>query len=150
MALITPWSASISGSISGRPLIRVCPQLGAGGAVDIREYPAGGWLNTWLFRWPTISRASNTNLRVKLSSKFQASSTCGRLQRLTSYIPQIAFTTMPFDPIRDIKIPPTWQSNYAVLTVQYYKRQTSFYNHAILYSKLLMRLFRIKLIQRAK
>jgi hypothetical protein len=46
MALITPWSASISGSISGRPLIRVCPQLGAGGAVDIREYPAGGWLNT--------------------------------------------------------------------------------------------------------
>ena len=30
-------------------LIRVFPQLGAGGAggaVDIREYPAGGWLNT--------------------------------------------------------------------------------------------------------
>jgi len=46
MALITPWSALISGSISGRPLIRVCPQLGASGAVDIREYPAGGWLNT--------------------------------------------------------------------------------------------------------
>jgi len=46
MALITLWSASISGSISGRPLIRVCPQLSAGGAVDIREYPAGGWLNT--------------------------------------------------------------------------------------------------------
>ena len=35
MALITLWSASISGSISGRPLIRVFPQLGAGGAVDI-------------------------------------------------------------------------------------------------------------------
>ena len=46
MALVTPWSASISGSISGRPLIRVCPQLGAGGAVDIRGYPAGVWLNT--------------------------------------------------------------------------------------------------------
>jgi hypothetical protein len=46
MALITPWSASISGSISGRSLIRVYPQLGVGGAVDIREYPAGGWLNT--------------------------------------------------------------------------------------------------------
>ena len=41
MALITLWPASISGSISGRPLIRVFPQLGAGGAVDIREYPAG-------------------------------------------------------------------------------------------------------------
>ena len=35
MALITLWSALISGSISGRPLIRVFPQLGAGGAVDI-------------------------------------------------------------------------------------------------------------------
>jgi hypothetical protein len=46
MALITPWSASIGGSISGRPLTRVCPQLGASGAVDIREYLAGGWLNT--------------------------------------------------------------------------------------------------------
>jgi hypothetical protein len=46
MTLITLWSASISGSISGWPLIRVYPQLGAGGAVDIREYPAGGWLNT--------------------------------------------------------------------------------------------------------
>ena len=46
IALITPQSASISGSISGRPLIRVYPQLGASGAVDIREYPVGGQLNT--------------------------------------------------------------------------------------------------------
>jgi hypothetical protein len=46
MALIILWLELISGSISGRPLIRVFPQLGVGGAVDIREYPAGGWLNT--------------------------------------------------------------------------------------------------------
>jgi len=45
MALITLWSALISGLISGRPLIRVCPQLSANGAVDIHEYPIGGWLN---------------------------------------------------------------------------------------------------------
>ena len=29
-----------------RSLIRICPQLGASGAVDIREYVPGGWLNT--------------------------------------------------------------------------------------------------------
>ena len=46
MTLITPWLVLISGSISGRPLIRVFLQLGAGGAVDIRKYPVGGWLNT--------------------------------------------------------------------------------------------------------
>ena len=40
------WSASIGGSISGWSLIRVYPQLGASGAVDIREYPTGSWLNT--------------------------------------------------------------------------------------------------------
>ena len=46
MALMALRSGSVSGSISGRSLIRVCPQLGAGGAVDIREYAPGGWLNT--------------------------------------------------------------------------------------------------------
>ena len=46
MALITLRSGSISGSISGRPLIRVSPQLGAGGAVEILESAPGGWLNT--------------------------------------------------------------------------------------------------------
>ena len=46
MALITPWSALISGLISRWPLIRVYAQLSASGAVDIREYSEGGWLNT--------------------------------------------------------------------------------------------------------
>ena len=41
IALITLWSVLISGLISGRLLIRVFPQLGASGAVDIREYPIG-------------------------------------------------------------------------------------------------------------
>jgi len=37
---MAPWSASISGSISGRSLIRVYPQLGAGGAVEILRWLA--------------------------------------------------------------------------------------------------------------
>jgi len=36
--LLTSWSRPISGSISGRPLIRVYPQLGGGGAMDILKY----------------------------------------------------------------------------------------------------------------
>jgi len=36
--LLTLWSQPISGSISGRPLIRVYPQLSGSGAVDILEY----------------------------------------------------------------------------------------------------------------
>ena len=50
MALITLWWVLISGSISMWSLIRVYPRLGAGGVVDIREYPVGGWLNTLFFR----------------------------------------------------------------------------------------------------
>ena len=46
MAPMTLWSGLTNGSISGRPLIRVYPQLGAGGAVEILESAPGGWLNT--------------------------------------------------------------------------------------------------------
>ena len=46
MALITLWFALNIGLISGWSLIRVYPQLGAGGAVDIHKYLPGGWLNT--------------------------------------------------------------------------------------------------------
>ena len=57
----------------------------------------------WISYVPELRLGKYQNVRVKLSSKFQASSTCGRLQRLTSYFPQIVYTTMPFDPIRDIQ-----------------------------------------------
>jgi len=46
MALITLWLALISGLISGRPLIRVYPQLGASSVVEILKSALGGWLNT--------------------------------------------------------------------------------------------------------
>jgi len=46
MALITVWSASISGLISRWSLIRVFLQLGACGAMEILESDPGGWLNT--------------------------------------------------------------------------------------------------------
>ena len=45
MPLITLWSASISGLISGWPLIRESPQLGAGGTKEILKSALGSWLN---------------------------------------------------------------------------------------------------------
>jgi hypothetical protein len=62
---MTPWSAPISGSFSGRSLIQVYPQLGAGGAVDILEYVLGGRLHTFPAD-RAISRASRPSRRLSV------------------------------------------------------------------------------------